>query len=405
MDNNSDVRDTFEGKIKLSEEFTENLQKSIQDIIKREEYISHSIDVRKLSTGGNNFLGELYEIDVKGKTKDGEKETNIFLKRIIHNDDFKVYSIPEVYKKEAFVYKELGKIFNELQENANIPNDDRFKMVKSYDETSGEVIILENLARKGFKIMPRMDVMTIEFAKLSIEQLAKFHALSFVLQKMKKEYFDTRIKSIKQSFVYDDYWNEFVKNMYEVSTSKLDEVTKARIKRFFDTSLDKYPKYMNGLSSNIKCLCHGDFKMNNVLMKEKDGRVIEVIAIDYQQIYFGCPVIDLIYFIYAASDRDFRKQHLSYLKDRYYETLTSFLNYFSIGISTVYPREEFEECFRNSLDYALMYTLYMLPMFFLCDDVPDLSKDELLEMNISVDKRFYDRMQGIINDFIELGVI
>lgn len=130
-----------------------------------------------------------------------------------------------------------------------------------------------------------------------------------------------------------------------------------------------------------------------------------MIAIDYQQIYFGCPVIDLIYFIYAASDRDFRKQHLSYLKDRYYETLTSFLNYFSIDISTVYPREEFEECFRNSLDYALMYTLYMLPMFFLCDDVPDLSKDELLEMNISVDKRFYDRMQGIIDDFIELGVI
>lgn len=279
MDDNSDVRDTFEDKIKLSEEFSEYLQKSIQDIIKRDGYTSHSVDVRKLSTGGNNFLGELYEIDVKGKTKEGEKETNIFLKRIIHNDDFKVYSIPEVYKKEAFVYKELGKIFNELQENANIPNDDRFKMVKSYDETSGEVIILENLSRKSFKTMTRMDVMTIEFAKLSVEQLAKFHALSFVLQEKKKEYFETRIKSIKQSFVYDDYWNELVKNMYEISTSKLDEVTKAKIKKFFDTSLDKYPKYMNGLNSNIKCLCHGDFKMNNVLMKEE-------VCDPYYSIYF-----------------------------------------------------------------------------------------------------------------------
>ncbi|CAH2090758.1 unnamed protein product [Euphydryas editha] len=405
MDNNNDISDKCEDKIKLPEEFSEYLQKSVHNIIKREEYTSYNVDIRKLSTDGNNFLGELYEIDIKGKTKEGINETNLFLKRIIYNDDFKVYSIQEVYEKEAFVYKELGKIFNELQENAKIPSDDRFKMVKSYDETSGEVIILENLTRKGFKTMPRMDVMSIEFAKLSVEQLAKFHGLSFALQEKKKEYYDTKIKSIKQSFVYDDYWNEFVKNMFEVSTSKLDNVTREKIKKFFEISLDKYPKYMNGLNTNIKCLCHGDYKMNNVLMKEKNGRTTEAIAIDYQQIYFGCPVIDLIYFIYAASDRDFRKQHLSHLKDLYYETLTSYLNYFSIDVATVYPKDEFEECFQNSLDYALMYTLYMLPLFFVSDDVPDLSKDELLEMNISVDKRFYERIQGIIDDFIELGVV
>lgn len=128
-----------------------------------------------------------------------------------------------------------------------------------------------------------------------------------------------------------------------------------------------------------------------------------MIALDYQQIYYGCPVIDLIYFLYAASDRDFRKQHSYYLRDVYFNTLTSFLNYFDIDL--VFSREDFEKCFEDSLDYALMYTLYMLPMFFIKENVPDLAKDELLEMSIQVDERFYDRMQGIVDEFIELGIL
>nr|XP_026487281.1 uncharacterized protein LOC113394256 [Vanessa tameamea] len=407
MDNNTDMnKDNYKcDKILLNEEFSEALKKTIQEIITRVKYVHYNVTVRKITTGGNNFLGELYEIDIDGETSETKNENNIFLKRIIQNDDFRIYSIPEVYKKEAFFYKELGKVFDELQENVNIPGEDRFKMVKSYEETNNEVIILENLTKKNFKTMFRMDVMSIEFAKLSIEQLAKLHGLSFVLQKRRPEYFETKIKTIKQSMVYDDYWNEFVTKTCELSVSKFNDVTKEKISKFFEYSLDKYPKYMNGLHSQIKCLCHGDYKMNNILFKEEDGKITEAIPIDFQQIYFGCPVIDLIYFIYAASDRDFRKQHLYYLKDLYYETLTRFLNYFAIDVSTVCPRDEFEECFKHSLDYALMYTLYMLQMFFVTDDIPDISKDELLEMKIQVDDRFYDRMQGIVDDFIDSGVL
>ncbi|XP_034831392.1 uncharacterized protein [Maniola hyperantus] len=389
--------------IVISEEFTPDLRNSINKIIIKHGYGTYEIDASKISTGGNNFLGELYEVNISGYTSEGHKETSLFLKHIIYNDDFQVYSIPEVYAKEAFVYKELWQIYEELQDKAKIPLEERFKMVKSYDETNSKVIILDNLTKKGYKTMPRLDVMSIEFAELSIKQLAKFHGLSFVLQNRNPEYFETKIKTIKQSFVYDDYWNDLAKKMCDTSTTRMDDATKNKIAKFFPISLEKYPKYMNGLNSKIKCLVHGDYKMNNVLLKEIDGRVTEVIPIDYQQIYYGCPVIDLLYFIYAASDRNFRKQHLHYLRDVYFNTLTSFLNYFDID--SLFSREEFEKCFKDSLDYALMYTLYMLPMFFVDEDVPDLAKDELLEMTIKVDDRFYDRMQGIVDEFVDLGML
>ncbi|XP_023952842.2 uncharacterized protein LOC112056623 [Bicyclus anynana] len=399
-----DYSDNYQrNKIVISEEFTQDLQNSINEIINEQGYITHNIESRKICTGGNNFLGELYEINVTGKTSDGPNETNLFLKNIIYNDDFKVYSIQEVYAKESFVYNKLWQIYNELQDEAGIPAEDRFKMVKSYRQTNDKAIILDNLAVDGFKTMPRLEVMSIEFAELSIKQLAKFHGLSFVLQNRKPEFFDNEIKTIKQSFVYDDYWNGLAKKMCDFSTSRMDKSTKEKIDKLFLISLDKYPKYMNGLNSSIKCLVHGDYKMNNVLLKEKNGRVSEVIAIDYQQIYYGCPVIDLIYFIYAASDRNFRKQHLYHLRDVYFDSLTSFLKNFEMDPG--FSRNDFEKCFEDSLDYALMYTLYMLPYFFVAVNAPDLAKDELLDITLQVDERFYTTMQGIVDEFIDLGIL
>lgn len=261
-------------KVKLHKEFSEKIVERIFNVIQKQGYISYDVEARKISTGGNNFLGELYEINIKGKKKEVYTETNIFLKHIIYNHDFKVYSIPEVYAKEAFLYTELGKIFYELQDEADIPLQDRFKLVKSYDETNSEVIILENLTQKGFKTMFRLDVMSIEFAKLSVEQLARFHGLSFVLQRKRSEYFDAKIKSIKQSFVYDEYWNELIRRMCKVSVAKLDEETKKNIWTFFDSSLEKYPKYMNGTDMPFKTLCHGDYKMTNILMRETVSQFI-----------------------------------------------------------------------------------------------------------------------------------
>lgn len=256
-------------KIVINEEFSQDIRNRINEIVNQEGYLDYQIDCRKISTGGNNFLGELYEINITGKTFTEDKETSLFLKHIIKNYDFKVYSIPEVYAKEAFVYNELWKLYEELQEKVGIPKEDRFKMVKSYEQTNDKVIILENLTKSGYNTMPRLDVMSIEFAELSVQQLAKFHGLSFVLQKRDPLYFETKIKTIKQSFVYDSYWNDLARKMCDISTGRMDALTRKKIDKFFLVSLEKYPKYMNGLNSSIKCLAHGDYKMNNVLLKEE----------------------------------------------------------------------------------------------------------------------------------------
>ncbi|CAF4926713.1 unnamed protein product [Pieris macdunnoughi] len=391
----------MENKKKTLDDLPTNVKQCINNVIEAEGHAKHDVFVRNISTGGNNFMGELFEIDVTS----ADKETNIFVKKIINNEDFKVYSIQEVYEKEAFIYNELSDIYTEIQKLTKIPSHIKFKFPKSYKETNVNAIILENITKRGYKQKERFDLTSLDFGERSLKELAKFHALSFVLEKQRPGYFETKIKTIKQSFVYDEYWNVLVKKMCDVSIAELKESDKERVRQFITLSLVKYPQYMTGGNCSIKCLCHGDYKMNNVMIKEENGKLIDVLPIDYQQIYYGNPIIDLIYFIYASSDRPFRKQHLHHLKEFYYSAFSEFLSNFDMTVQNVYPKETFDKCFNECLDYALMFSLYFYPFFYISEEDTRDGNDDLMVVSIRVDKIMRDRIQGIVDDFVELGII
>ncbi|CAK1544855.1 unnamed protein product [Leptosia nina] len=382
-----------------------SIQDCVTTIIEKEGFVKHEVFVKNVCTAGNNFMGELFEIDIKGVTSHGDKEINLFVKQIINNEDFKVYSIPEVYRKEVYFYNELINMYENIQDEANILPQDRLKFVKSYKEMDENAIILENITKKGYRPTNRFELMSLQFAEMSLKELAKFHSLSFLLEKKKPEYFESKIRTIKQSFIYDEYWNELVKKTCEISIAQLNDESKERIRNYIPTTLEKYSIYMTGGLCSIKCLCHGDYKMNNIMVKEQNGLLVDVLPIDYQQIYYGNPIIDLIYFIFASSDRSFRKQHLYYLKDFYYSAFAEFLNRFDVDVENVYPTKSFDECFHQCLDYALMVSLYFYPFFFASEEATHDGNDDLMEVTIKVDRRMKDRIQGVVDDFIEMGIV
>lgn len=136
------------------------------------------------------------------------------------------------------------------------------------------------------------------------------------------------------------------------------------------------------------------------------GKVTEVIPVDYQLAYYGCPILDVLYFIYSATDYDFRKKHLNYLKDLYYESLKAFLGYFKIPHETVFPREEFERQFTEKRDYGLMVNVFLLPFLFVSENkAPDLTKNKIANLNMELDDKFKDRFNGAVQEFIDLGYL
>ncbi|XP_012544119.2 uncharacterized protein LOC101738118 [Bombyx mori] len=407
VEEKSFVRENFQANITNCNEFPPSLERHIRNIIIKEGYTKYSVDKREICTNGGNYLASLYEIDIKGTTQKGKKETNIFIKKMKPGENsMKIISIPEAYKFETFAYEELLKVYTELQNEAKVPADERFKAVKDFGEFDAQAIILENLAKKGYKTAHRMDVVSLEYAEMAIKQLAKFHALSFALRERKPEYYESKIKTIPSRLNLGNEWNGFVKSMQALTLNFLNDNLRKKVENILPRLFDNITDYFEGNDSAVCCLCHGDFRPNNIMMKEIDGEISETIPIDYQLIYYGCPIIDFLYFVFTATDKEFRRAHLTHLKTLYYDTMQNFLEYFDISIESVYSKTDFDNDYKKKLDYGLIVTILYCPFMFVDEnDVPDITEADLGNISFTLHDKYKDKIQGTVEDFIEWGLI
>lgn len=257
----------LENKYICPKEITKKLDQSIDKIIEKTGFTTCNIVKKPVCTNGGNYLGILYEIDIKGKTRDGDQELNLFVKSVIPGEnDLQIISVSDIYKTELLTYKEFAKIFEELQEEAKVPIDERFKMVKIYDESNTEMIIMENISKNGFNTGHRMDVVSLQFAEMAIQELAKFHSFAFVIKDKRPDFFEKQVKTRKTPFIICEQWHGFVESMTKTVMNIIDKDVKARVEKFCDGIAEEFGRHYNDETVK-RCLCHGDYRPNNILKK------------------------------------------------------------------------------------------------------------------------------------------
>ncbi|KAJ2951415.1 hypothetical protein O0L34_g13559 [Tuta absoluta] len=383
------------------------LQQPLDNVIRKEGYLSYEADAEKVGSDGSSFLSKTYTVNVSGKTADGDKETKIFVKCIIPTESLQdVFDVPQAYAAEAFVYNELSQVFEKLQDESSIAPLDRLRMIKSYGESNSEVTILENVAVKGYKTCHRTYTMDLEVAEMSLKELAKFHALSFVVKAKRPEYYKKKIEGFKHPFIFNKQWASDVTNIAKVAARHVTGDSRIKLDSFLENFSSKWKQYQLDQTSNGSCLCHGDFRLNNVLMKHNGDILEDLYIVDYQLISFGCPVNDFLFFIFTGTDQQFRRQHLDQLRHFYYQSFSEFLKKFNLDAEEMYSMKEFENDYKEKLDYGLIVSLYFMP-FFLADEdsLPDLGKVSVSEMDIKVLEDFPPRIQGIVDDYVAWGYL
>ncbi|KAJ2951414.1 hypothetical protein O0L34_g13558 [Tuta absoluta] len=386
----------------------QNLQKSLENIIKKKGTLSYEIEIEEIGSKGISFLSKTYTVKVKGRTGHGDKDTHIFVKCAIPIEMVKdVCNVPHAYAAEAFLYNELSPVYEELQNEAGVAPSDRFTIIKSYGECNSEVTILENVAVKGYKTCHRTYTMDLKVAEMALKELAKFHALSFVLKANRPEYYKKNIKGFKHAFVFNKEFERIVSNIAKICAKHVKDGTREKLEQFLKNYGSKWRNYQLDQKSTVCCLCHGDFRLNNILIKYNGDEPEDLYVIDYQLMSFGSPINDFLFFIFTGTDQQFRRQHLDQLRHFYYQSFSEFLKKFNLDAEEIYPKKEFENDYRERLDYGLVVALHFLPYILADEDaVPDLGADPIAEMdNIEVLPQFPLRMQGIVDDYIAWGYL
>lgn len=122
--------------------------------------------------------------------------------------------------------------------------------------------------------------------------------------------------------------------------------------------------------------------------------------IDYQISRYVSPVLDLVYFIFASTDKDFRDNHYHDLIRVYHDTLTKLLKRLGEDPEQLFSFEDLQKQLKKFGRFGLPMALMLVPMITTqTQDLPDM--DKLAELMEEFKKG--DQMSDEAKEFMEKG--
>ncbi|XP_050326959.1 uncharacterized protein LOC126757246 [Bactrocera neohumeralis] len=186
----------------------------------------------------------------------------------------------------------------------------------AFSTTTPSYVVFEDLALKGYTTVGSRHP-DLDEVKTTLIKLAKLHAVSY---KLSKEEGDNLITSLDKGSMNSTNLNTFpfIKNGIKL----LKEVLSVHddLKQFVPhiesveslllaKTLDMFNEASRGKRNGIFVLNHGDFHLKNIMIQRNDGRLTDVMLLDYQISVFGSPAIDLHYAFAMMFSPEIRRNH------------------------------------------------------------------------------------------------
>lgn len=248
-----------------------------------------------------------------------------------------------IFEVETRMYKEVVPKFEEVLKNAGDLTYLGGKCV--YAASKPEVIIIfEDLTKQGYKTVENWGG-SWEIGKKAIEKLAKWHAVSFKMTMDGEQ----SLQGFFRNGFSDEKINEFPLFKYGfgdfVNMLRNDRELQEFVPKFellfsgipMTRSQALFKAFVNGDKANLFVLNHGDFHIKNMMFTERDdGKVDDVLLVDFQMSIWGPAVIDLTYMLYMLLDGASRLTRRNEIIHYYFETFTKTLD--NLKYTGEYPK-------------------------------------------------------------------
>ncbi|GBP67862.1 hypothetical protein EVAR_86688_1 [Eumeta japonica] len=231
-------------------------------VIEREGIKDAEVIIRPLVTDTVNYTSTLYVITVKSL---GSEDLELFAKVACVGEEIRRdMAFGEIYGRERLVYGEISKIYDRIQSQSDIAENEKFVFSKFYASGDGylqETLILENLAARGYTTYNRFVSVTWEYASAAIRELAKLHALSYAFAERDPEGFDRTMKNAMHPFDgCEGNMFQLYKNTEAIALEAAPHESREKLRDFFvrESSVEKF--YKNFMPSRRPVLAHGDYR-------------------------------------------------------------------------------------------------------------------------------------------------
>ncbi|XP_070509090.1 uncharacterized protein [Chironomus tepperi] len=377
-----------------------------------------SFDIKAATKPGENFASAVFRAAIKftSKYSKDEKEMSVIIKTQPVNVDLPGMDHMRdttLFETEIAVYT---KVLDKIQELITSVGYNDIMCPKLIYETMTPkpVIILEDVSSNGFDTMIHTMHEDFEVSKMIVKRLAKHHAAGFYLQdenKIDATPFDTCI------FKFENMVEMMFADSFELLTEEMSkwggyERYIEAIQKFKTCFLEKALKTYspNTGPGAFNVLNHGDFHYKNMLykMNKDDGKVEDILMLDFQICVYASPAIDLTYTLHNFVSDENRYTRYDELLATYHEQFVEALKRFGYLKQPPSLLDLQVEMLKNG-NLQAQNGLFMFP--FLIFDMSTLTPEDFTGGSTTFKTRAYqnERFKKVLQDdlprFLNKGFI
>ncbi|XP_047991818.1 uncharacterized protein LOC125230635 isoform X2 [Leguminivora glycinivorella] len=359
------------------------------------------------------FFSNMYLVTIRGKRNGSNIKKNIIIK--CHIDLNQRENFRELYKRGHVFYNTVVTKLLEIQRTFKVIEGLKIKFpncIYSSAEYNKEVLVLSQMV-DTYSIHNRFLPISIDEAKLTLKNMAKLHALSFVWETYYSEEFDEIKKILSKNVQYSELVKlpKSMRYCYDTSVNVvMNPMHKDKLKALAGHLLAilQTPPPLQ-----YSAICHGDCWINNILFKVKGTRPVEVMFVDYQLSRYASPVSDISYFLYMSTDRELLSQHYETLINVYYGTLAGVLRQCNLKVEQVYPENIFRLHLKEYSVLGLIEALVSMQIITADNEdaikmteirytQPEVENAGIDEHKFSNQNIFIERVNAIVNSFFQM---
>lgn len=263
----------------------------LQDLISKYENSDKIKVIEKSVTPavgfGNNYMSMLHRVIVKFRENgSNSKEQHLIIKQF-PTSQFSKKFVEELklFEREIFIYEEILPRINDIFKRFS---KEPFLAPISYPCSMENVLIMEDLKIKGYKMVNRQEQLPYDHCIQALKSLSQLHVLSVVLEKK----FPGTLDKVSCDFFSEksrESMEPFMKEYFPTLSKLLDDVPELMeysklASDFGEKGFDIIKNnFENATKDFLQVLGHGDMWMANAMFKhDENDKVLHAKLVDFQ---------------------------------------------------------------------------------------------------------------------------
>ncbi|CAH0554097.1 unnamed protein product [Brassicogethes aeneus] len=333
---------------------------------KNQEFLGYT--AYSITKPGDNLGSLIFGIKIRVKNLETKKEeiVDAVVKTPAQDELTRdIFNSEVTFRNEIEFYRNIMPMLTRFRHENDMDSSEyyvkylgaRLNLKNTEEVDTNAVLLMENLAVRGYKMKNRKVGFNLDEAKVVVKNMADFHATTLSYKIKNPENFDSKIKPFLDGMIFEcKNGNQGI--LYEKNKNLALEIVGNNDKGLFESV--KYIIEKDYLPDRelFSTICHYDFWVNNIMVNKSECKFL-----DFQICRYLSLANDLIFFLLTSVQNDVVVENFDDLIQLHYDVFINILKKFQCDTSQ-FSFEVFQEELSFCSKRQFLHSISMLFVIF-----------------------------------------